>query len=57
MELHNNPLERILVSPSRKNIRVWHFVLFPPPDCPYAGGEYHGYISFPPEYPLKPPGL
>ncbi|ELU43576.1 ubiquitin-conjugating enzyme domain-containing protein [Rhizoctonia solani AG-1 IA] len=28
-----------------------------PPDCPYAGGEYHGLISFPSDYPFKPPGI
>lgn len=28
-----------------------------PPDSPYAGGEYHGLIMFPPQYPFKPPGI
>lgn len=26
-----------------------------PPDSPYAGGEYHGLIMFPSEYPYVPP--
>jgi ubiquitin-protein ligase len=28
-----------------------------PPDSPYAGGEYHGVLLFPSEYPFKPPGI
>jgi ubiquitin-protein ligase len=28
-----------------------------PPDSPFAGGEYHGMLMFPSEYPFKPPGI
>ena len=28
-----------------------------PPDSPFADGEYHGVLIFPPEYPFKPPGI
>lgn len=28
-----------------------------PPDSTYAGGEYHGQLIFPSEYPFKPPGI
>ncbi|KAG7443337.1 UBC-like protein [Guyanagaster necrorhizus] len=28
-----------------------------PPDSPFAGGEYHGLLLFPSEYPFKPPGI
>ena len=28
-----------------------------PPDSPYVGGEYHGVLLFPSEYPFKPPGI
>jgi ubiquitin-protein ligase len=28
-----------------------------PLDSAYAGGEYHGMIMFPSEYPFKPPGI
>lgn len=28
-----------------------------PPDSPFEGGEYHGMLLFPSEYPFKPPGI
>ena len=28
-----------------------------PPDSSYVGGEYHGVLLFPSEYPFKPPGI
>lgn len=28
-----------------------------PLDSPFAGGEYHGVLLFPSEYPFKPPGI
>lgn len=34
-----------------------HYILRGPPDTPYAGGEYHGQLLFPPEFPFKPPGI
>ncbi|KAG7530584.1 hypothetical protein FFLO_04947 [Filobasidium floriforme] len=40
-----------------KNILDWHFILRGPPDSPYTGGEYHGVINFPSDYPFKPPDI
>jgi len=28
-----------------------------PSESPFAGGEYHGVLLFPAEYPFKPPGI
>lgn len=28
-----------------------------PPDSPFAGGEFHGVLLFPSEYPFRPPGI
>lgn len=28
-----------------------------PPDTPYEGGEYYGRLTFPSEYPFKPPAI
>ncbi|KAL9110173.1 MAG: hypothetical protein Q9227_005233 [Pyrenula ochraceoflavens] len=41
---------------SDSNLFEWHFTLVgPPPPSPYAGGLYHGRITLPPTYPLRPP--
>jgi hypothetical protein len=34
-----------------------HFIMRGPEDSPYAGGEYHGVLLFPPQYPFAPPGI
>ncbi|KAF9584813.1 Ubiquitin-conjugating enzyme E2 6 [Lunasporangiospora selenospora] len=36
---------------------VKHYVLKGPPDTPYFGGEYHGTLVFPSDYPFKPPAI
>lgn len=36
---------------------TWNFIIRGPADSPYHGGEYHGQIMFPAEYPFKPPGI
>ncbi|KAF7371158.1 UBC-like protein [Mycena sanguinolenta] len=43
--------------PDEKDILTWHFLIRGPSDSPYAGGEYHGVLQFPSEYPFKPPGI
>lgn len=43
---------------SDDNLHEWHFtILGPPAPSPYAGGIYHGRISLPPAYPMKPPNF
>lgn len=39
------------------NILEWHFVISGPKDSPYEGGQYHGKLVFPSEYPYKPPAI
>ena len=34
-----------------------HYVIRGPPDTPYEGGEYYGRLTFPSEYPFKPPAI
>ena len=44
--------------PSETDTLVWHYVIYDlPSDCPYYGGQYHGKLIFPREYPLKPPSI
>ncbi|CAE6426188.1 unnamed protein product [Rhizoctonia solani] len=57
MEMQRSPPPFVWASPEEKNILHWNFIVRGPPDCPYAGGEYHGLISFPSDYPFKPPGI
>ena len=43
--------------PDPKNLFEWHFIIFGLKDCSYEDGFYHGKLSFPAEYPHKPPGI
>jgi len=43
--------------PRESNILEWHYLITAPPDTLYTGGEYHGMLIFPKEYPFKPPGI
>ena len=45
------------VYPNESNFLSWHFTLLGPPESPYAEGLYHGFITFPPNYPFAPPDL
>jgi len=55
--MQTSPPPFVFASPDEKNILVWNYIIRGPPDCPYAGGEYHGVLLFPSEYPFKPPGI
>ena len=33
----------------------WHFTIRGPPKTDFEGGIYHGLVSLPYEYPMKPP--
>lgn len=50
-------LPNIATKPSNKNIFVWYFVLYNLDNDSYRGGLYMGVITFPTEYPLKPPSV
>lgn len=34
-----------------------HYVVTGPENSPYFGGQYHGHLVFPPDYPFKPPAV
>ncbi|KAJ7902467.1 UBC-like protein [Mycena leptocephala] len=55
--MQKEPPPFVWAAPDEKNILTWNFLIRGPPDSPYAGGEYHGVLKFPPEYPFKPPGI
>ncbi|KAI2817391.1 hypothetical protein CBS115989_6027 [Aspergillus niger] len=58
-DLQTNPSPYFHAAPvSESNLFDWHFTLLgPPPPSPYAGGIYHGRITLPPTYPLRPPSF
>ncbi|CEP13105.1 hypothetical protein [Parasitella parasitica] len=57
MAIQKNPPPYITAKPLESNILDWHYVITGPPDTPYDGGEYYGKITFPAEYPFKPPSI
>ncbi|KAJ2492447.1 Ubiquitin-conjugating enzyme E2 6 [Coemansia sp. RSA 2050] len=57
LAIQANPTPYIMAKPLESNILEWHYVLRGPPDTPYAGGEYHGKVKFPSDYPYKPPAI
>ncbi|KAG0232088.1 Ubiquitin-conjugating enzyme E2 6 [Actinomortierella wolfii] len=57
INIQKSPPAYLFARPLESNILEWHYVLKGPPDTPYFGGEYHGKLIFPPEYPFKPPSI
>ncbi|KIK55277.1 hypothetical protein GYMLUDRAFT_48000 [Collybiopsis luxurians FD-317 M1] len=55
--MQRDPPPFIWAVPDEKNILTWNYIIRGPPDSPFAGGEYHGVLLFPSEYPFKPPGI
>ncbi|RDB23895.1 Ubiquitin-conjugating enzyme E2 6 [Hypsizygus marmoreus] len=55
--MQKEPPPFVWAVPDEKNILTWNFLIRGPPDTPFAGGEYHGILLFPSEYPFKPPGI
>ncbi|KAI8821352.1 UBC-like protein [Fimicolochytrium jonesii] len=55
--LQKDPVPYIVAKPLENNILEWHYVIRGPPGSPYAGGEYHGKVLFPADYPFSPPDI
>lgn len=55
--LKRKNFENFIAAPEEANIFDWHFCIFGLRDCPYEGGIYHGKLTFPRDYPFKPPGI
>lgn len=52
-----NPPQFIEARPNEDNILEWHYIITGPPDTPYVNGQYHGTLTFPSDYPYKPPAI
>lgn len=57
IRLQKSPVPHIVAAPLDSDILVWWYVLVGPADSPYAGGVYLGKLTFPPQYPFKPPSI
>ncbi|GBE86322.1 UBC-like protein [Sparassis latifolia] len=57
LSMQRDPPPFVWAAPDEKNILTWNYIIRGPPESPFAGGEYHGVLLFPPEYPFKPPGI
>ncbi|KAH9046588.1 UBC-like protein [Lactarius hengduanensis] len=55
--MQREPPPFVWAAPEEKDILTWNYIIHGPPDSPYVGGEYHGVLLFPSEYPFKPPGI
>ena len=54
--IQKEPVENITASPiDEKNWLAWRGTLKGPPDSPYEGGIFFLLITFPNDYPFKPP--
>ncbi|CCH60567.1 hypothetical protein TBLA_0D00600 [Henningerozyma blattae CBS 6284] len=51
------PPPYITARPNESNILEWHYIIIGPQDTPYDGGQYHGTLTFPSDYPYKPPAI
>ncbi|XP_057535689.1 ubiquitin-conjugating enzyme E2 34-like [Amaranthus tricolor] len=55
--LCKEPVPNIVARPSPNNILEWYYVFEGSEGTPFAGGFYYGRITFPAEYPFKPPSI
>lgn len=56
--LERSECKQFKARPMENDTLCWHYVIYNlPPESPYYGGQYHGKLVFPREYPLKPPSI
>ena len=54
-EYKSFPLDYIKVNFKKETFLEWHFLFIGQNGTPFEGGEYHGTLIFPENYPLSPP--
>ena len=56
-EMQSETDTTVHAAPLEDNVFEWHFTVKGPEDSEFEGGIYHGRLTLPPEYPLKPPSI
>lgn len=56
-QIKASPIPYIDARPNESNVLEWHYVITGPPETPYEDGQFHGRVTFPKEYPFKPPRI
>lgn len=56
-DIQKKPVENIRAAPKDSNILEWHYVIEGPKGSAYESGCYHGVLTFPSDYPYKPPSI
>ena len=55
--MERDPLPYIQARPNENNFFEWHYIITGPPNTNFEGGEYHGKLVLPFEYPYQPPSI
>ena len=56
-KLSKDPIDNIIVNYRQNEISDWHFKFIGLKETPFEGGEYHGKLEFPENYPFSPPQI
>ncbi|GMR36098.1 hypothetical protein PMAYCL1PPCAC_06293, partial [Pristionchus mayeri] len=57
VKLMKEPIPYVRAAPLPANILEWHYIIIGAPNTPYEGGQYHGKLVFPSDFPFKPPSI
>ncbi|ORX58421.1 ubiquitin conjugating enzyme [Piromyces finnis] len=57
MQLQKQPVNSVTIAPREDNLYLWEGKLMGPFNSPFKGGVFNIEITFPQEYPFKPPIL
>lgn len=55
--MNNSESHQYSAQPMEDNLFEWHFTFRGSQDTEFEGGIYHGRLSFPNDYPMKPPSV